>query len=243
MNFPRKLLSAVLKLLFVNLFKKRFACSAAAGNWLFGEKNFEILNNGIFVSQFRYSESRRLRIRNELKIVDRFVIGHVGRFEYAKNHRFMIDLFSIIKKKCDNAFLLLVGEGSLKESIIQKVNDMHLEKDVLFLEFTDKVSDLLQAFDVFLFPSIYEGLGIAAIEAQAASLRVVASDSIPKETGITELIEYYSLDNNLDEWVEAILSHRHGYERNDTSELIKKAGYDIEDTCKYLMEQYLLHGA
>ena len=221
-----------------------FACSEAAGLWLYGENickkdTFFILNNAIETKKFVYDEEIRNKKRTELSVKDKFVIGHIGSFMTQKNHKFLIELFEKVHSKNNNTALLLIGDGGLRLAIEEKVKNLGLSNKVIFTGFRSDIPDLLQAMDVFVFPSLYEGLGIVAVEAQATGLHCVVSDSVPKEAYITDLIEKASLKDSADAWADKILKYANGYERFDTSKQIRKKGYDISETAKWLENFYL----
>lgn len=219
-----------------------FACSKKAGQYVFPKKVWDkmiIIPNGIDAKIFRYSTTIRTRMRNELKINDKFVIGCVGAFTEQKNHKFILDIFDEIHKICDDAVLVLVGNGELLEQMKNRVSRDGLSDSVIFVGTSNRVNDILQSMDCFLLPSIYEGLGIAAIEAQAAGLPTLCSDAFPPETKVTGLIEYMSLSSPVNEWAKKIVSYRFINERPDTSAEIMKAGYDIQTSAKKLEQIYL----
>ena len=239
MSQSRRILSQIFLRLFVGLFKKRYACSIEAGKWMYGKYSFEVMKNGIPVKSFTYSDITRISQRQQLQINREFVIGHVGRFEYAKNHVFLIDIFYEIRQTFRNAILLLIGSGALENEIKDKVESLGLQQDVVFYGNTRRIGNLMQAMDVMIFPSIYEGFGIVAIEAQAAALKIIASDKIPKSTDITSYIHFFSLKRSPKEWANLALEFRHGYKRKDVSQSIIEKGYDIVKITNYLMEQYI----
>jgi glycosyltransferase involved in cell wall biosynthesis len=220
----------------------KFACSKEAGFWLFGKdvygEKVNILNNAIDTKIFNFNKNKRNEVRRGLSIQDRFVIGHVGRFSNQKNHSFIIDIFHEIYLKNKNAVLMLVGDGNLQSEIRQKVNRLGLTDSVLFLGIRSDIPDLLQAMDVFLFPSLYEGLPVTLIEAQAAGLKVIASDSISNEVKITNQLEFNSLSENAKVWSQKVLNYSNGYDRFDMQEKIEKAGYDIDGNTSWLEEFY-----
>lgn len=187
------------------------ACSELAGRWLFGDKTFDqgkvyILNNAIDLSKFKYNEEVRKNKRKELEIDDdTFVIGHIGRFVQQKNHTFLIDVFNEVQKKKANAKLILVGQGPLKDEIENKVKNLNLENKVVFLGQREDVDELYQAFDCFVLPSLYEGLGMVLIEAQASGLPCIASTEIPDIARVTEKLKFVRLDENIDYWKNSIL--------------------------------------
>jgi glycosyltransferase involved in cell wall biosynthesis len=221
-----------------------FACSKVAGEWLYGKKatekdNFFVINNSINSSLFRYNEDIRNNVRREFEISDKFVIGNVGSFTKQKNHSFLIDIFFEIYKKNENSILMLVGDGKLRSSIQKRIKDLGLSDNVIFTGVRTDIPNLLQAMDVFLFPSLYEGLGIVAVEAQGAGLHTIVSEAIPEEAYVTDLIERENLSSPPSKWASKILKYANGYERKDTSEIIKSKGYDIDESAKRLEEFYI----
>ncbi|MGY6766144.1 glycosyltransferase family 1 protein [Faecalibacterium prausnitzii] len=222
-----------------------FACSKEAGNWLFGKgvykkNNFYLLKNAIDTEQFVFNKSIRMEKRKQLKIEDKFVVGHIGRFHAQKNHVFLIDIFKEVYARKSNAVLLLVGDGDLRSKIEDKINKLGLSNRVIFTGVRKDIPDLLQAMDVFLFPSLYEGLGVVTIEAQASGLPCIVSDAVPNEAFITELIQPISLDKSPEHWAKEILRYSEGYMRKNTSSEIKENGYDVKDTAKWLESFYLM---
>ena len=211
---------------------ERCACSRYAGAWMFGKKAVEsgkvtIFNNAIDCAKYRYNERLRQDVRHELGVEGHFVVGHVGRFCYQKNHEFLIDLFAEVHRQEPGAVLLLVGGGELEQAVRAKVNAKGLESAVLFLGVRQDVWRLYQAMDCFVLPSRYEGLGMVGIEAQAAGLPCVFSREVPDEAAITENVRYLALDAPVSVWAKAVLASR-DFVRKDTLEAIRKAGFDIE---------------
>lgn len=214
------------------------ACSTDAGQWLFGEKicnsnHFHILNNAIDTQDYIFDPEIRKKIRRELHASDKFLIGHVGRFHEAKNHSYLIDIFYECLKVQENAELVLVGEGKLKQEIKNKVQNLDIQDHVHFLGLRSDVNELLQAFDIFLFPSLFEGLPVTLVETQAAALPAVISDTITSDIIITEYITKVSLDEKPKKWAKIAMKTPEEIKRQDTSEEIKKAHYDIEVTSKW----------
>ncbi|MDC3411847.1 glycosyltransferase family 1 protein [Terrihalobacillus insolitus] len=221
-----------------------FACTKTAGEWLFGKKtcqkeNFHIFKNAIDAKKFVFNNVVRSRVRKELRIEDKFVIGHVGRFHSSKNHEFLIDIFKNVHKKNDNAILLLVGDGDLQDTIRKRVYNLGLDNNVIFTGVRSDIPELFQAMDMFVFPSLYEGLGIVLIEAQATGLPCVIANTIPKEALITDNVKQFSLTESPKVWTEAILKRMDSYERKSTYAKIKDSGYDIEESHRWLQEFYL----
>lgn len=209
-------------------------CSSIAGKWMFGEQVYNagkvhLIKNAINVDKFSYDVKVRDKVRQELNIEEKWVIGHVGRFAYAKNHDFLINIFHEIYKSEQNAILMLVGAGELELEAKQKVERLGLADSVLFLGKRTDVSELMQAMDVFVFPSNYEGLGMAVIEAQAAGLQTIVSEAVPKEADITGLFEYCSLSQTASVWAERVLAHCRSetYTRRKHNREVNEAGYDI----------------
>lgn len=216
-----------------------FACGQAAGDWMFGGAPFRILNNAIDSIAYRYDAETARQIRKESGISeDALVIGHVGRFSPQKNHAFLLDIFSEIHKKNEKAVLLLVGGGDLRSEIEAKAESLGLSEKVIFTGVRSDVSALLQAMDSFVFPSLYEGLPVTMIEAQAAGLPCFISDKVPPDCIVTDLVQTVSLDDSPESWAEKILSLR-GEPHRDTYDEIVRAGFDIAENAKWLEEYYL----
>ncbi|WP_394238278.1 glycosyltransferase family 1 protein [Niallia oryzisoli] len=219
------------------------ACSNHAGTWLFGKKacrkdNFFIIKNAIDTKKFIYNEDIRTKKRNDFQFEDKFVIGHIGRFDVSKNHEFLIDIFQAVHKRNNNAVLMMVGDGDLRQSIEKKVNNLKLTDSVVFTGVRSDIPELLQAMDVFVFPSLYEGLGIVTVEAQAAGLNCVVADTIPNEAFLTDLIKAIPLGCHVEEWSDAILSSNGNKKQGEIHEKIKNAGYDIAQNVKKMEDFY-----
>ncbi len=214
-----------------------FACSEHAGRWLFGNKTLEqgkviIINNAIDLDKFKYDEKLRKTKRKELEIKDdTLVIGHVGRFVAQKNHTFLIDIFNEIHKKEKNSILLLIGQGPLMNEIKQKVEKIGILDSVKFLGQRDDVSELYNIMDLFLFPSLYEGLGMVLIEAQVNGLPCVTSTEVPKVADITNHVQFYNLNDPINMWLNGCNKKR--FKFNDTSCI-----YDIKSEAKKIEKYY-----
>ena len=168
-------------------------------------KKFKVLNNAVNVEEFLFNKEMRQKIRRELNVHDELVIGHIGRFNKQKNHEFLIDIFKSVVEKRPDAVLVMAGEGNLKPQIEKKVADLGLSSNVRFLGVRSDIANLMQGMDLFLFPSLFEGLPVVLVEAQAAGLKCLISDSITKETDITGRIEFASLRESPEEWANIIL--------------------------------------
>lgn len=218
-----------------------FACSKKAGQWLFGNdiatsKKMKVLNNAVNVSEFKYNETTRNNIRKELGIGNELVIGHIGRFNKQKNHEFLIEIFKAILQQRQDVILLLVGDGHLRPTIEKKIVNLGLSSRVKLLGVRSDISKLMQAMDLFLFPSLFEGLPVVLVEAQAAGLKCVVSDAITFESDVTGRVEYISLDKSPEYWTKQILSST--YEHVNTSEKLKESGYDSITMAKWLSNYY-----
>ena len=215
-----------------------FACSVDAGKWLFKnpKKNVVVLNNAVDTNLFKLNSEKRERVRKELKIEGKFVIGHVGRFNPQKNHEFLIKVFNEILKIKEDAVLLLIGEGYLQEKIKEQVKDLGIEENVKFLGLRTDISDLMQGMDLFFFPSLFEGLPVVLVEAQAVGLKCVTSTGVTKESDLTNSIEFYDLDLSPREWAEKIVSLN--TDRMNNSEILKEKGYDSSTNIKWLVDFY-----
>ncbi len=183
----------------------RMACSRHAGEWLFGQDaDFELVYNAIDLSRFAFDPGVRTKVRDELGLSDgQFAIGHAGRFMTQKNHGFLIDVFAEVARRRDDAILLLVGDGEERPAVERKVADHCLEGRVRFLGQRSDVDRLYQAFDVFVLPSLYEGLGMVAIEAQRAGLPCLLSDAITREVDLTEKCTFLPIGDS-EVWADAI---------------------------------------
>ena len=216
-----------------------FACGQEAGAWMFRSAPFQILNNAIDAKKYRYNPVQAKQIREELGIpAGSFVVGHVGRFVPPKNHSFLIDIFYEIQKEKENALLMLVGGGDLRSEMESKVTSLGLSEKVIFTGVRSDIPELLQAMDVFVFPSLYEGLPVTMIEAQAAGLPCFISDKVPLECKITDLVTQIPLQAPTDKWAEQILAVRNP-QRKDTYNEIVAAGFDIVQNVKWLQNFYL----
>lgn len=218
----------------------KLACSQAAGEYLFGKKEFTVFNNAIETSVFRYDASKRNILRNYFGLSEEhFIIGHVGSFRTRqKNHSFIIDIFAEVAKRNTNARLLLVGVGQLQKEIKDKVMALSLGERCIFAGLRDDVPALLSAMDVFLFPSFFEGLSVVSIEAQAAGLPIVASNRVTSESKITDLFEQLDLNCPIDRWVDAVLSAKPAFRREAYSEIVSNNGYGVEKNVIKLLSIY-----
>ena len=222
------------------------ACTEHAGRWMFGNKAFDtgkvyILNNAIDLDKFKYNEKLRKKIRKELKISDStVVIGHIGRFVTQKNHAQLIDIFNEYHKNNNNSVLMLIGQGPLMDTIKNKVNSLDLDDCVMFLGQKDNANEYYNAMDLFLFPSLYEGLGMVAIEAQVNGLEVLASNQVPFVANILNNMRFISLESDLTIWSNAINNcAKLSSNREKNLDDMNERGYNIKKEAKRLEEYYL----
>lgn len=214
----------------------RFACSLNAGKWMYGSREFQIVKNAIDVEQYRFSVQLREQVRREWQMEECIVYSHVGIYMPAKNHKFLVDFFSEIVRRQPSARLLLIGEGGLREEIERQVRELHLEKQVILTGIRSDVPKLLQMTDVFLFPSVYEGLPLSVIEAQSAGLPCLISDRITKEVVVTEQVVRMSLDESRERWAKQAVAlsevPRDRYAKT-SQEQVRKAGYDVKELAEW----------
>ena len=237
----------VLNKLLHPLFKKSYtdaiAVSKDAGDWLYGN-NYIVLNNAIDTKKYAYNESLRDSARKELNIKDEFIIGNIGKLSSQKNQTFLLDVFAEYKKINKLSKLLIGGGGELESELKSKAKKLGLINDVIFLGMLTEVEKYLQVFDCFVFTSIYEGLGMVLIEAQASGLKCITSSAVPIETKVTDNIDYLDLETSIDDWASAIeeirLSH---YDRcvlsTEAQISIKNNGYSINEEVNKLRNIYL----
>jgi len=236
-KFLNNLINTFLFFFAKSFITKKIACSNLAGKFLFKE-NYTVINNGIDTEKFKFNQIVRDKKRKELNIEDKFVIGHIGRFVKQKNHKFLIEVFNEIFKRNKNSILLLIGDGPLKKEIEQKVNELNLSNNVIFAGIKNNVSDYYQVMDSFVFPSIFEGLGIVSIEAECSGLPCFISNVIPDDVIICNTTKI-SLSSSAKEWADIILEKTRTFERTNCSEFIKQAGYNIKETTKKIQEIYI----
>lgn len=218
-----------------------WACSKMAAEWLYADKipqeKIHIVHNAIDVSRFAFDGTKRQEIRQWLGWEDNLVIGHVGRFSYQKNHLFLIEVFKEVVKKNEGARLVLIGKGPLEEEIKALVERYNLTGKVYFAGVRDDVHCWLEAMDLFVLPSRFEGLPIVAIEAQASGVKCLVSNTITKETAITDYISFLPLDMSI--WIEEILSDDNGEkDRKKYAGQVMQAGYDINNYIRTLENLY-----
>jgi len=224
-----------------------FACSDNAGRWLYGDsvgkrKNYILLKNAIEIQKYVYSPEICKKIRSELNIEDKFVVGHIGRMFPAKNHLYLLEIFKAFLQKKEDSVLLLVGDGPSRKEIEDKAQSLGVREKVVFAGVRSDVNEVLQAMDCFVFPSLYEGLGIVVIEAQCLGLPCFINENLPRELYINDNVYGISLKETPKEWAKIILEKRDRKISEEVAkENVKKAGYDVNATAKMLEDFYITH--
>lgn len=219
-----------------------FACSAAAGDWLFGARarsSVRVLPNAIDTAVYAFSQWAREATRSELGVADRIVFGHVGRYAEQKNHGFLIKVFSEIARLEPRAVLTLIGDGPLMGTVKQQVTAAGLDDRVLFLGLREDVAALMQAMDVFLLPSLFEGLPVVLVEAQATGLTCLASTEVTHEVALTNLIDFEDLAASPIKWAQHALALAERKRPIDLHLQVADAGYDIRQAGQRLTAFYL----
>lgn len=220
-----------------------FACSEESGRWLFGEKaikqdNYRMIPNAVDTSTFVFDENIRAKMRDALNISGGTVAyGHVGRFHPAKNHMFLLEVFKGIFEKQPNSKLLIVGDGALRGEIEEKIKSLELSESVMLLGSRGDVAEIMQAMDVFVFPSKWEGLPVTVVEAQATGLPCFVSDTITRDVNTSSLVKYLPINSGTNIWVNEIL--KCDFTRKDVIQDIKNAGFDVKESAKKLTDFYM----
>lgn len=212
------------------------ACSNLAGNWIYGKNTkFEVFNNAIDLDKYRYDEEKRNKLRKELGVEEKKVIGHIGRFCYQKNHDLLIEIFNELLKRESNSVLLLIGEGELEQEVKDKVKGLGIDDKVIFLGKRTDAYRYYQAMDLFLLPSRYEGLPVVGVEAQACGLPCVFSNGVTAEAKLLSSTVF--VEGGAKEYIDEVVK---GFkvERRDTSKEMRKAGFDIKIEAGKLLEFY-----
>lgn len=217
----------------------RFACSDEAGKWLFGDSPFRVIHNAINTSDFEFNKSKRKALREKYSISDATILlGHVGRFDTQKNHVFLIDMFAELVKRNDSYKLMCVGDGWLRDDIEKQIKEKNLTEKVLLAGQQENAKDFYNAFDIYIFPSLFEGLGFVLIEAQANGLTCISSDGVPQETNLSGADKMYYLPCEKQVWIDKLLELGKP-DRYDGGKYVVEQGYDIIHEAKKLEDVYL----
>jgi glycosyltransferase involved in cell wall biosynthesis len=218
----------------------KFACSYEAGKWMFGSKKFTIIKNAIDSRLFQFNFVLREQFSKKIGIENKFVIGHIGRFDKQKNHVFLIDVFYEISKMEPNVALLLIGNGHLENQIKKKVQTLEIQDKVHFLGIRSDINDIYSTMDIFLFPSNHEGFPLVSIEAQTNGLKIFCSDVISREIDISKTSEFISLMKRPSEWAEIILAYMKSYNVKNRKSFTNHS-YDVRETIKQIENIIGLH--
>lgn len=211
-------------------------CSRDAAIYFFGSEagaTARVIHCGIDARRFAFREDARARIRGELGWEDCLVVGHVGRFEAQKNHPFLLRTFRALCEKEPSARLMLFGRGEMEPEMRALARELGIESKVLFMGSSDRIQDYLCAMDVFALPSLFEGLGIVNIEAQASGLPCVVSDAVPREARVTEFLRFVPLNRSPEQWADELLSAAEAARslpREEAWKRVVDAGFDLRST-------------
>lgn len=240
-GFHNKVLHKLNKLVISKYATHYLACSKSALKWAFSntpaEKSAQVINNGIDIKKYSYSKHIRDLYRDDMSLQDKFVIGHVGRFMTEKNHKFLIDIFHEVLNIKPDSILLLVGKGGLEDEIVKYVNKLNISQYVRFSGVRDDVDGLLQAMDLFIMPSIFEGLPFVLVEAQAAGLPIIASANITDEVAITSDFNFMSLSAPPQKWAQLACKYT-SHHQNRKTDFEKMSAYDSSKSMKSIIEIY-----
>lgn len=227
---------------FSRLFSTHIAANSKfSGEWLYGLKHMDkcrIINNAINLNEYSFKENLRAETRAKYNWEDKFVVGHIGRYHYQKNHNYLVDIFAAIHKKDPNTVLALIGYGNLKDEIFEKLKSLNLLDSVVDLGGREDIAQFYNAMDCFVLPSFYEGLPVVGIEAQATGLPCVFSSEVTKETKITNNVDFVDLKAPPERWAEVILKWK-TYQRKNISSEITNNGYNIVKEAHSLQNYYL----
>ena len=218
-----------------------YACSTEAGNYLFKNKNFELIHNAINTEQFKFNEIKRQEIRKKYNIPNKdILIGHVGRFNLQKNHTFIIKIFAKILQKNKNYTLMLIGDGELKNKMMDLVKNLGIEDKVIFTGLVQNTYDYYSAMDLFVLPSLFEGLPVVGVETQANGLTTIMADNITKEVKINDNI-YYLPITKIDNWVDFILNLNFSdiENRKKKNEVVNQSNFNMKQLSKNIENKYL----
>ena len=219
------------------------ACGEEAGKFLFGNRDFKVIPNAIETERFIYKEEVRKRVRKELHFTDEFVVGHVGRLSYQKNHEFLLEIFAQLYTIYLGARLLLVGIGEKEQELRNKVQKLGLEDVVIFLGNRNDVNELYQAMDVFVMPSFFEGIPVTGIEAQFSGLTCVFSDRVPQEVDFSGNCEFLSLKTDAKSWAQRIWQEYGSNKRSEKSRSVQGSNYNIQNAHGILENYYKTLGS
>ena len=218
-------------------FYKKCACSEGAAEWMYGKKgagDVIFLRNAIDTDKFKFNKASKDDLHQSLGIKTEYVIGHVGRFAPPKNHSFILDTFKKLTETNDNCTLVLVGQGELETTIKQKIKDLSLKEKVILVDFQENIHKYYSLFDLFFMPSLFEAFPITLIEAQASGLAALVSDVVTKDSNITGLLEFMSLDDGIDKWATKMNSKLENYDRLNYVKVFEEKGFSLQEQVRIL---------
>lgn len=238
-----QIINALLHPFFKHSYTDAIACSQLAGDWLFGKGKYVILRNAINLHKFVYNADVRELVRKKYNFQsNEFVLGHVGKFVEAKNHYFLIKLFAVYHSKHPNSKLLLVGDGVLRAKIETWISESGCAESIVLAGLRSDVSALVQAMDIFVFPSLYEGMPLSVMEAEASGLPCLISSNVTNDVNIGQDVKMKDLTDGVKDWADSIDSFDYALSRevrcHNNYELITKAGYNIENEANELLKIY-----
>lgn len=235
---PQKLLHKLGRILMnVSVFD-RIACSEKAGRWMFGKKDFQLVHNAIDIEKFTYSSQKEERIRKEFQLGNKKVYGHIANFIESKNHGYLLRIFKELSELDKEAVFFCLGEGESRPKIEEEIKRLKLQDKVILTGIRKDVEDFMSCFDVLIFPSVFEGLPLTLIEAQAAGLPCLISDTITREVVVTEgLVEFLSIQEEPSKWAKKAVTMLSAEPKEQTRicqyDNIKNAGYDMNALAKW----------
>lgn len=239
------IINALLRPAFKMTYTDGFACGKEAGRWLFKKDEFTVVANGVDLQRYSLDVNFRSRYRKDLGLEGRMVIGHVGRFSLQKNHKKLLSIYAAIKKQNPNASLLMWGEGELIDNI--QAQAMEIGGDIRFMGISNQIERCLHALDIIIFPSLYEGLPLSLVEAQAMGLPCLLSDTISPMTKITDWVKFIPLTSDDETWANEALhlieTSNMIFNARKAHQQIRNAGYDIRENAGKLLSKYkqLIH--
>lgn len=234
----------LLRPLFYKLCNGKLACGIEAGRWLYGHRNFQIIKNGIDTKRFQFNESKRKAIRDSLGWEDKIIVGHVGNFVEAKNHKLIFEIIKIANKTNKDIKLICIGSGRLFDSAKAHINSLSLNNHIYLSGSISNPEDYMSAMDIILMPSLHEGLPLTLVEEQANGLTCLVADTITKEADLTGNIHYLSLQDEPEIWSQKLLKLVSTIDNDRISNSrinirkIKDKGYDINIESKKLVDFY-----
>lgn len=240
----RKIAEMIMKKITLHYSTVNLACGEEAGKYLYGKHKFQILNNALDLKKYSYNKKNKKELASKLKISEKdIIIGNIGRFTNQKNQAFLLDVFNEVLRENDNYKLVIVGDGELKDELINKTKELNIYDKVIFTGNIDNANEYYSLMDCFLFPSNFEGLPYTLIEAQANGLPIIASNKISEEVNISNSIIFYSIENDkIDEWASLSIKLAKNKTNKNYENKIIENGYSISNTVDELLKIYEKRG-